>query len=640
MHDPYFFEQLLDSVPLLSLVDTAREMDGVLFYHGVRKCSVIFDFQLVEPALCGCLEWARSQDDSLQDVKDILGIDQLASLRVWTCTPLCYVMTDLWRNPARTRASVAKVLPFGRLFFQALHSLPSRFIFENGTLYRGEHGVMSTWDAKMHAPDAFFSFFVPTSFSTSTKVVAEFKGVTGPRTIYIVYEASGWIMSAFSPFPQEEEVLLEPVTNFKVLKAEKYDSSHSLVRLQEMKAGLHLVEGRVRPGVGLLDGSRVKALEEVSYRTWLQQQKDKENSAGAVAEARLELQFDPFSEQEWIARDEEVPESEEDRHREMSVLGEGTFGTTYRMTAMNGEAAQAVHGVTSFAVKVVTTTKKNQIKEEDVRREAKTLSMMLHKNVVRYFWLEKKGKAFWIVMERADGDSVAAFIQVRAQGQGVQEDEVLDIMKQISSAIDYIHSQGIVHRDIKADNLLFAHAEGAGPRLIKLADFGASAIVATNAASALQSKVGTQCYYSPERGRSQGYGVKSDMWALGCVLLELLRLQRLTGALWDDGYEVSQRRELFLQQSGQKSTLLGKVARGLLCLDKHDRIGAVYLKHRLEEAAAAAALEAKKMQEMAAAAALLMIKEEEAVTVSERENSKCVRVFVRICVCVCVCVSV
>jgi len=83
---------------------------------------------------------------------------------------------------------------------------------------------------------------------------------------------------------------------------------------------------------------------------------------------------------------------------------------------------------------------------------------------------------------------------------------VLDIINLTSSAIDYIHNQGIVHHDIKADNVLFAHAEGDRPRIMMLADFGVSAVVATNAASALQSKVGTQCYYSPERGRSQGCG--------------------------------------------------------------------------------------------------------------------------------------
>ena len=67
-----------------------------------------------------------------------------------------------------------------------------------------------------------------------------------------------------------------------------------------------------------------------------------------------------------------------------------------------------------------------------------------------------------------------------------------------------------------------------------------------------------------------------------------------------------------MQEAVDKSMLLGQVVRCLLCLDKHDRIGAVALKNRLEEGAVAAALEAKRQQETAAAAALVKDMEEQA----------------------------
>jgi hypothetical protein len=65
---------------------------------------------------------------------------------------------------------------------------------------------------------------------------------------------------------EEKEVLLEPVCNFEVVEAEKFDAGHRMVQMGEIKAGLHRVVGRVRPGVELLSGSPVKADEKVSYR--------------------------------------------------------------------------------------------------------------------------------------------------------------------------------------------------------------------------------------------------------------------------------------------------------------------------------------------------------------------------------------
>jgi len=81
MQDSYFFEQLLQGVRLSSLLDTVRPLDGLRFYHGVKKCEVDFRFLKVEPALLKCLEWAHKPGDALQDVKAKLGVQQLASLR-------------------------------------------------------------------------------------------------------------------------------------------------------------------------------------------------------------------------------------------------------------------------------------------------------------------------------------------------------------------------------------------------------------------------------------------------------------------------------------------------------------------------------------------------------------------------------
>jgi serine/threonine protein kinase len=176
-----------------------------------------------------------------------------------------------------------------------------------------------------------------------------------------------------------------------------------------------------------------------------------------------------------------------------------------------------------------------------------------------------------LVMELAEGGSLADLItstKTSVSGQGVQMGEVLEMTGQLTSALGYIHGQGIVHRDIKADNILLAHTNGAGPLCVKLADFGVAAVLATVAGSNLLSKVGTLDYFSPERGKDMAYGAMTDMWALGCVLIELVTLTRLQRGLWNDGTEVVERRNHLLGQVKLRDESVGKLVEGLLQMDK------------------------------------------------------------------------
>ena len=546
--DPFFFELLLQDEPLVTLLGAARAMDQLEFLHpGPPSQRRRFDYVLIEPGLRECLEWAEVHGP--EDVRAKLDLQQLAAVRAWTGTPLCYVLTDVLRSPERTRQSVLPVLPFARLFFTALHALPERLIFkpsehEGGILYRAERGVMSTWDAKMR-PGGIFSFQVPTSFSQNPAVLNRFKDGSGDRTVFIVHGAAGWVLSELSVYADEDEVLLEPVCNFQVMRAEKFDADHRDVQMGEARPGLHRVEGHVRPGVALQEGSRVKEYEAESFRQW--QEKLRRHAPDTIPDLK-DLVFDPLSEEEWLARGKEVPKTK--GAQRMSRLGGGAFGDTYRKKARYADGV----GASRFAVKVFSVEKMEdlQIREEDVRREASTLGMLRHKNIIRYFGLVETDDEMAIVMELALGGSVANFIAKRANALGAETRELFEILVQTADALDYIHSQGIVHRDIKPENVLLAHAEG--PVCIKLADFGVAAVLNTVAGSALMSKTGTLPYFSPERGNEQAYlclcvcvllmsvssssltlshtlqayGAMADMWALGVMLIELVTLTRQT----------------------------------------------------------------------------------------------------------------
>ena len=222
--DPFLLELLLQDVKLVPLQDAARAMEGVEFLHpGPPSRRRPFNFELIKPALDTCLEWARFH--APEDVRAALGVQQLAAVRAWTATALCYVLTDVLRSPTRTRESVLPVLPFARLFFTALHALPERFVFkpsegEGGILYRAERGVTTAWDAKMR-PGGTFSLYVPTSFSQTPAVLKRFKGGSGDRTVFIVRGAAGWILSELSAYDDEDEVLLEPVCYFEVCSMQR-----------------------------------------------------------------------------------------------------------------------------------------------------------------------------------------------------------------------------------------------------------------------------------------------------------------------------------------------------------------------------------------------------------------------------------
>ncbi|HEY4998702.1 MAG TPA: serine/threonine-protein kinase, partial [Usitatibacter sp.] len=137
-----------------------------------------------------------------------------------------------------------------------------------------------------------------------------------------------------------------------------------------------------------------------------------------------------------------------------------------------------------------------------------------HPNIVRVLSPEKKTRMY-LVMEFAEGTSLRA-----VQGVGRMETaKALDIAAQICSALVYLHSRGIVHRDLKPDNVLLT-AEGK----IKLLDFGIAMDEAARRLTwfGLTPPVGTPDYMAPEQVRGKRGDVRTDLYALGMMLYEML----------------------------------------------------------------------------------------------------------------------
>src|ERR1700681_1306535 len=162
------------------------------------------------------------------------------------------------------------------------------------------------------------------------------------------------------------------------------------------------------------------------------------------------------------------------------------------------------------------------------QREAKMLAQLNHTNIATIHGLEHSGDTHYLVMELVPGDT----LQQRVKREGpVPVEEALAIAKQIAEALEAAHEKGIIHRDLKPANVKLT-PEGK----IKVLDFGLAKAFAGDAstedmsnsptlsmAATMQGVIlGTAAYMSPEQAKGKVVDKRTDIFAFGCVLYELL----------------------------------------------------------------------------------------------------------------------
>ena len=166
-----------------------------------------------------------------------------------------------------------------------------------------------------------------------------------------------------------------------------------------------------------------------------------------------------------------------------------------------------------------------------VENEVRVLSRLSHEHIVAYLCSFQRAGNLCIVMEYADGGSLAdALASQAARAQPFSTATVSRWVGQLSSALEHVHSHRVLHRDIKPENIFLSESsltDRHGPlaRNVKLGDFGVSRMMST-AAPLADTVLGTPYYLSPELVWGKPYGEPSDVWALGVVLFQLLTMQR------------------------------------------------------------------------------------------------------------------
>ncbi|GIO21920.1 Stk1 family PASTA domain-containing Ser/Thr kinase [Oceanobacillus sp. J11TS1] len=147
-------------------------------------------------------------------------------------------------------------------------------------------------------------------------------------------------------------------------------------------------------------------------------------------------------------------------------------------------------------------------------REAQSATSLSHPNVVNIYDVGEDDQTLYMVMEYVEGMTLKEYIQ---QSGPVDVPLALDIMKQIASAIAHAHENGIIHRDIKPQNILINHFGE-----VKVTDFGIAMALSATALTQTNSILGSVHYLSPEQARGGLATKKSDIYSLGIVLFELL----------------------------------------------------------------------------------------------------------------------
>ena len=163
-------------------------------------------------------------------------------------------------------------------------------------------------------------------------------------------------------------------------------------------------------------------------------------------------------------------------------------------------------------------------------REARTLAALNHPNIAAIYGLERSGGTTALVMELVEGLTLADRI---AQG-AIPVAEALPIARQIAAALEAAHEQGIIHRDLKPANIKL-RPDGT----VKVLDFGLAKQTTpgpddvirslTHSVTDVGRVVGTPAYMAPEQARGERVDKRTDIWAFGCVLFEMLTGRRLFG---------------------------------------------------------------------------------------------------------------
>jgi len=192
------------------------------------------------------------------------------------------------------------------------------------------------------------------------------------------------------------------------------------------------------------------------------------------------------------------------------LLGQGGMATVYY--------GQDINLQRPVAIKVIDQRYRNDpVYTTRFINEARMMAKWRHENLIQIYYAGNEQGYLYYVMEYVDGDDLSTIMSAYAEENAqMPNEDVLRIGNAIASALDYAHSQGVIHRDVKPSNILIAKKDGR----VLLGDFGMALEVSDGS---MGNIFGTPHYISPEQAKRSADAVpQSDLYSLGVILYEVL----------------------------------------------------------------------------------------------------------------------